>query len=104
MSYRRYEILLPTRYNDGSRVETEKVDLTLQEIVNQFGGVTFHPEHLLGVWLYEGARFEEYNVRLVVDVEDTAESANFFQNLKQILKTRFRQVEIWIVSYEIRIT
>ena len=104
MSYRRYEILLPTRYNDGSPVEAERIDHTLQEIVEQFGGVTFHPEHLLGVWMHETQRFEEYNVRLVVDVEDTDQNTAFFRQLKDTLKSRFRQLDIWIVSYEIRIT
>jgi hypothetical protein len=54
----------------------------LQEIIHQFGAVTFHPEHLLGVWLHEGQHFEDYNVRLIVDVEDTEESAAFFSPVK----------------------
>ena len=28
----------------------------------------------------------------------------FFVQLKQTLKERFRQIDIWIISYEIRIT
>jgi len=48
--------------------------------------------------------FEETNVRLFADVEDTPESAAFFERYKLILKERFEQIDIWIVSYEIRIT
>jgi hypothetical protein len=103
MSFIRYEILLPTRYNDGTAVEPEKFDDVLQEISGRFGGVTFFPETLRGVWLHQGQRFDENNVRLVVDVEDTPENAVFFVSYKQTLKERFCQIDLWIVSYQIRI-
>ncbi len=104
MSFRRYEIILPTRYNDGSLVEAEKVAGVLQDLSTRFGGVTFHPEHLRGTWIHEGERFDESNVRLIVDVEDSEENAEYFVRYKQVLKERFRQIDLWIVSYEIRIT
>ena len=104
MSFRRYEILLPTRYNDGAPVEAEKFDLVIEELSDRFGGITFHPEYLRGIWLHQGQKFEEANVRVVVNMEDSPEAADFFARYKQILKERFRQIDIWIVSYEIRIT
>jgi hypothetical protein len=103
MSFRRYEIILPKRYNDGAAVEREKFLATNGDLALQFGAVSFLPEALQGVWIHEGQRFEEDNVRLFVDVEDTVESAEFFQHFKTTLKERFRQIDIWIVSYEIRI-
>ena len=104
MSFRRYEILLPTRYNNGAPVEAEKIDLVVQELSQCFGGITFHPELLRGVWLHQDQRFEENNVRLVVDVEDSPDTADFFFRYKQTLKERFRQIDLWITSHEIRIT
>jgi hypothetical protein len=95
---------LPIRYNDGTPVETERIDLTLEELSERFGGVTFHPEHLRGVWLHQGQRFEESNIRLVIDVEDALATTEFFVHYKRDLKERFRQIDLWIVSYEIRIT
>ena|SRR2546423_8065700 len=103
-SFRRYEILLPIRYNDGALVEPEKIDLVVEELSDHFGGITFQPDHLRGVWFHEGQRFDEANVRIVVDVEDTAESTDFFVKYKQLLKERFRQIDLWITSHEIRIT
>lgn len=103
MSFRRYEIILPTRYNDGAAVEREKFLATNGELARQFGAVSFLPETLHGIWIHEGKRFEEDNIRLFVDVEDTPESAAFFQRFKTILKARFRQIDIWIVSYEVQI-
>ena len=42
MSFRRYEIILPTRYNDGGAVEPEKFLLTNRELSVQFGAVKSH--------------------------------------------------------------
>lgn len=104
MSFRRYEIILPTRYNDGTPIEPLKYWDTAEEIVARFGAVTWQPEILRGIWQHEGKRFEEENVRFFADVEDTPENAEFFKNFKAVLKQRFRQLDIWMVSYEIRIT
>jgi len=68
MSFKRYEILLPTRYNDGGKVELEKYLLTNNDLARQFGAVSFFPETFRGVWIHEGKRYEDENVRLFVDV------------------------------------
>src|SRR5437868_3031285 len=98
MSFRRYEIILPTRYNDGVPVEPEKFLLTNREISVQFGAASFLPEPLRGTWIHQGQWFEESNVRLFADVEDTADNAAFFARYKQLLRGRFRQIDIWIIS------
>src|SRR6266576_1458831 len=104
MSFRRYEILLPTQYNDGSPVESEKIDTTLMEISARFGALTFRPEQLIGLWFHRGQRFEDNNVCVAVDVDETPEIASFFAQYKEVLKQRFQQIEIYIVSYEVRMT
>ena len=53
--------------------------------------------------MHEGQRFEDEHLRLIVDVEMTAETREFFRRFKETLKTRFRQIEIWIVSFEIEV-
>ena len=57
-----------------------------------------------GHWTHEGQLYEDTNVRIIVDVEDLPENGEFFSEFKRKLKDRFRQLDIWIVSYEIRIT
>jgi hypothetical protein len=74
MSRRRYEILLPIRYNDGSLVEPEKFFQAQEELVRAFGALTTSPELLRGVWVHEGQRFEDENLRMVIDVEATREN------------------------------
>lgn len=104
MSFRRYEIVLPTRHNDGSPVAEENHLWVGEQLAEHFGAYTFEPHPVRGVWTREGVRFEENNLRVFVDVEDTPEHAEFFVRFKQSLKERFRQIDIWIVSCEIRLT
>jgi hypothetical protein len=104
MSFRRYEITLPTRYNDGQPIEPEKFLITRREIAARFGALTFVPQPVHGEWSHQGVHYEDMNIRIVVDVEDTSDNAEFFHRVKQTLKERFQQIDIWIVSYEIRIT
>lgn len=103
MPKRRYEILLPLRHNDGRSVAAEDFDRTRQELVAQFGAVSFFPQSLLGTWMHEGSRFEDELVRVVVDVEDTPESRQFFTGFKAVLLERFEQLEIYIASYPIEV-
>ena len=102
-SRRRYEILLPIRYNDGTPIEPEKFFETQEELVAAFGALTSSPELLRGVWTFEGRRFEDESLRLVVDVEATPENRAFFPEFKERLKARFRQIDIWIISHEIEV-
>jgi hypothetical protein len=42
-------------------------------------------------------------LRLFVDAGDTPVNTALFATWKEQLKVRFRQLDIWIVSYEIRL-
>jgi len=63
----------------------------------RFGALTFLPQPIHGEWTHQEMRYQDINLRIVVDVEDTPENADFVARLKEILKQRFRQIEIWIV-------
>jgi len=103
MLRRRYEILLPLRHNDGRPVSDDKLNQTREELVNQFEGVSVQPQSILGIWVHEGARYEDTSVRLTVDVDDTPENRQFFLQFKATLLTRFEQIEIYIASYPVDI-
>jgi hypothetical protein len=104
MSLRRYEIILPTRHNDGSPIAEQNHLWVGEQLADRFGAYSLEPQSIHGVWTHQGVRFEENNLRAFVDVEDTLENAEFFVRFKEELKARFRQLDIWIVSYEIRLT
>jgi hypothetical protein len=99
-THRRYEILLPLRFPDGRPVPDELVAATLQELVERFPsesrvtygrgrqGATTHRDDLL---------------RVFMDVPDTAANREFFVGYKEQLKTRFRQLDIWLTTYPIEV-
>jgi len=94
---------LPLKYNDESLVEYEKIQRTRQELVGKFGAVTMEPQSILGVWVYEEKEYEDELIRLNVDVEDTKETEEFFRSYKNVLKERFKQIDMWITAFPIRI-
>jgi hypothetical protein len=101
MLKRRYEILLPLKFNDGTPVGDEALSRTREDLLERFDGLTVHPRSLLGIWQHEGQRFEDELARLTVDVEDTEENRLFFATFKATLLERFQQIEIYMVSYPI---
>jgi hypothetical protein len=101
MRKRRYEILLPLKYNDGRPVSVEILNQTRDDLLARFEGITVSPHSVLGVWQHEGQRFEDELVRVTVDVEDTQENHSFFSNFKSILLERFEQIEIYMIFYPI---
>lgn len=103
MSFKRYEILLPTRYNDGLAVEEERFAQTRRDLVAEFGAVTWCPERLQGIWSQGGKIFEDTHIKVVIDVEDTPRVHAFFRRFKETLKCRYRQIDIWMISYAIEI-
>jgi len=94
---------LPLKYNNGNLVEYEKIHLTKQELVAKFGAITMEPQSIRGLWTYEEKEYEDELIRLIVDVEDTKDTEGFFVSYKEVLKERFRQIEIWITAFPIRI-
>ena len=73
--YRRYEILLPRRFNDGRPVSAALLRQTYRDEL----------------------------VRMFVDVPAAHEQDQFFQDFKETLKARFQQLEIWVTSHDIRV-
>ena len=101
MPLKRYEILLPLRYNDGAPVEPERFEKTRHELITRFHGATFDPQPVRGFWLLQGTEYEDLLIRITVDVEDTADAESFFTDFKERLKERFQQIEIWITYQDI---
>ena len=102
-SFRRYEILLPRQFNDGQPVPDELLALSLVELEQRFGTVSSETQIIRGLWQHEGQSFRDDLVRVFVDVEDTSENKQFFQEFKEVLKARFRQIDIWMTAHPVEI-
>ena len=101
ISYRRYEILLPRRFNDGRRIPARLVTETLLELREQFGASSCETQTIRGQWQHQGEVYQDELVRVFVDVEDNPENRRFFLEFKPRLKARFQQLDIWLTSHPI---
>jgi len=98
-AWRRFEILLPLRFNDGLPVPDAVIGETLLELEERFGAVTWETQVIRGLWEHEGQVYSDDSMRIVVDVADVAENRAFFRQFKDRLKARFRQKDIWMTTH-----
>ena len=100
-AFRRFEILLPLRFNDGAVVPADLVGATLVELEQRFGAVSSETQTIRGTWRHEGQSYRDDLMRVFVDAPDTAESLVFIRAFKETLKERFKQIDIWVTSYPV---
>ena len=100
---RRYEILLPLRFNDGSPVPDVLVGGVLVTIRERFGAASFETQTIRGVWQHEGEVYRDDLVRIFADVADTGENRAWFLQLKEQLKRDFDQIDIWMITHPIEV-
>lgn len=100
-SFRRYELLLPLKFNDDQPVPESVMTVTLLELQDRFGATSSETQTIRGTWSHLGQVYRDDLVRLFVDVEDTPAAREFFEGFKEQLKQRFQQLDIWITSYPI---
>jgi hypothetical protein len=102
-SFRRFGILLPLRFNDGTKVPDELIADVLTELEDEFGAVSCETQTIRGLWRHEDSLFRDDLVRVFVDAPDIDESRLFFLHFKERLKDSFRQVDIWMTTYPIEV-
>jgi len=100
---RRYELLLPLRYNDGQPIPDRLVAETLAELEQEFGSVSSESQVIRGRWRHEGQSYRDDLVRIFLDVPDTPATREFFTSYKEELKSRFQQLDIWMTTYPIEV-
>jgi hypothetical protein len=99
----RFEILLPLFYNDGRAIEDQKFVATDDELVANFGATSTDSVAVRGQWHYQSTIYEDRLIRVRIDVEDTAENWQQMRDIKEVLKQRFEQIDIWISAHRIEI-
>ena len=98
---RRFEILLPSRLNDGAPIPRPFIGETLNELRARFGVVSLETQVIKGQWEYGGVVFRDEVIRIFVDAPRTPSALEFFAAYKETLKSRFQQIEMWITAFEI---
>jgi len=79
------------------------IAVTLLELEQRFGAVSSETQTIQGLWRHEGRAYRDDLTRVFVDVPDTPESLAFFQDFKERLKSRFKQLDIWMTTHPIQI-
>jgi hypothetical protein len=102
-SFRRFEILLPRRFNDGQPVPDGMIADALLELEERFGAVSCETQTIRGLWRHEDELFRDDLIRVYVDALDLPESRQFFLDFKERAKAKFRQIDIWMTTYPIEV-
>ena len=101
--WRRFEVLLPLRFNDGRDVPGEWMAEAVLEIVEHFGAASYETQRVEGHWRHSGILYRDDLVRVVVDVPDSTRNRQWMRQFKERWKARLEQVELWMVSYRIEV-
>ena len=102
-AFRRFEILLPLRFNDGTVVPEDLVADTLLALRQRFGAVSCETQTIRGMWEHQNESYRDDLIRVFVDVPDVSESRLFFEGFKELLKARFQQIDIWLTTYPLEV-
>ena len=105
MQKTKVDILLPKKYKNNSEIEGYKFAETFDEIFDEFGGCTADNSPLLGSWFNRNTQ-ERDNDELIsywVIYDDNYSSVFFLDGMKQKLKDRFNQDEIFMYSSSVNV-
>jgi hypothetical protein len=101
--FRRFEMLLPKKFNDGDDVPPSVFEDAIGTLKERFGSVSAETQDIEGYSIHRGEEFNDDLARMYVDVPDTADNLQFFQEFKERLKQQFRQVDIWIATHPVEV-
>ena len=102
-SWRRYEILLPRRLNDGKLVPKALLAQTVLELEDRFGAVSCETQIIHGRWSSQGPGLPRRLDAGVRGCRGDPEVQAFFANFKHMAKARFQQLDIWLTSHSIEV-
>jgi|SRR5437016_2487315 len=101
--FRRFELLLPTKFNNGLPVPNDEFADTLLELEERFGAVSSESQTIAGQWQHEGHVYRDESVRVFVDVPDTEGNRQLFIAFKETLKQGFQQIDIWMTIFPLEV-
>jgi hypothetical protein len=99
--WRRFEVLLPLQFNDGSDVPAELLAQAVLEIVDYFGAASYETQKVEGQWRHGGVLIRDNLVKLVVDAPDVVSNRRWMKQYKERWRSQLEQVELWMVSYSV---
>jgi hypothetical protein len=98
---RRFEILLPLQFNDGSEIPSDLLAEAVLEVVDKFGAASYETQKVEGHWRFQGVLYRDNLTKIVIDVADSTENHDWMREFKKRWKVKLDQLELWLVSYVI---
>jgi hypothetical protein len=99
----RFELLIPTSYNDGRPIETAKIQSVRHTLIDKFGGCRIQPAApYQGWWVHQNHTYEDWLILFTVEGARTKDNMGWFETYKnQTLLTVFEQEEIYLAVSEV---
>lgn len=101
--WRRFEVLLPLQFNDGSDVPAELLAEAVLQVVDFFGAASYETQKVEGHWRHGGVLVRDNLVKLVVDAPDLISNRRWMSQYKEEWRLRLDQVELWMISYAVEV-
>jgi hypothetical protein len=101
--WRRFEVLLPLQFNDGSDVPAELLVEAVLEIVDHFGAVSYETQKVEGQWRHGGVIVRDNLVKIVIDAPDSLSNRRWMKQYKDRWRSKLEQTELWMVSYAVEV-
>ena len=99
--WRRFEVLLPLQFNNGSDIPAELLAEAVLEIVSHFGAASYETQNIEGHWRRGGVVIRDNLVKLIVDAPDLVSNRRWMKQYKERWRSRLEQLELWMVSYSV---
>ena len=101
--WRRFEVLLPLQFNDGSDVPAELLAEAVLEIVDYFGAASYETQKVEGHWRHGGVIVRDNLVKIVIDTPDSPSNRRWMKQYKDRWRSKLEQTELWMVSYAVEV-
>src|SRR5262245_55601104 len=96
-----YDIYLPLSDNEGTPIEARKFQELQQQLLTEFGGVTYFPQPNEGLWRLGDVVYQDEIVIYRVLAKKRRKARRFLELMKEQLKQSFKQLDILIVERDV---
>ncbi len=96
-----YDIFVPLYYNNGSPIESTKLQELQDGLLERFEGLTYFPQANQGFWKFGDITYRDEIVIYRVISQDSSASREYLTKLKEHLKQEFQQLDILIIEREV---
>jgi hypothetical protein len=99
----RYEIYLPTLYNNKKPIDASKYRYVKNKLLKRCRSYSIHPATVQGTWVDEDTNIVYFDncFRFEITVDKNPENELFFEDFKIELLQLFKQHQIYMICTEV---